>query len=152
MNNTKRQDEKFCRCLYYTSTAFAREMTIIAEEEFSVVGLAPSYAFLLMVINEKPGIQPKNIAETMQLSQSTITRLIEKLELKNFAIRRTEGKNTKVTPTEKSLLLQPELDAAWLKIYNRYTEILGNDYSTNLTSQIYDSLIKLGNHQAGQPA
>lgn len=143
MNNEIRKDEKFCRCLYYTSTAFAREMTTIAEEEFSVVGLAPSYAFLLMVINEKPGIQPKDISETMQLSQSTITRLIEKMEMKKFATREADGKYTRVHPTEKSLALQPELESAWSNIYNRYTGVLGKDYSAELTRQIYDSLKKL---------
>lgn len=74
----------------------------MAEEEFAVTGLAPSQAFLLMAVNDKPGIQPKEISAQMQLTASTVTRLIEKMEQRRFLERKFIGKFTKVYPTLKS--------------------------------------------------
>ena len=77
MEKTK---SKYCGCLYYSVNALSRVMTKIADEEFGVTGLSSSYAFLLMTVNEKPGIQPKEISQHMQLTPSTVTRLVEKME------------------------------------------------------------------------
>ncbi|MBK8406230.1 MAG: MarR family transcriptional regulator [Saprospiraceae bacterium] len=65
-------------------------------------GLSSSYAFLLMTVNNKPGIQPKEISEQMQLTASTITRLIEKMEQKKLLVRESTGRSTGVFPTDKA--------------------------------------------------
>ena len=85
MQETK---SKYCGCLYYSSNALARMMTKMADEEFAVTGLTSSYAFLLMSVNAKPGIQPMELSEHVQLTPSTITRLIEKMEVKQLLERK----------------------------------------------------------------
>ena len=65
---------KYGSCMYYSANALARIITKIAEEEFGTFGISPSYAFLLMTINDKPGIKPMEISEIMMLNPSTITR------------------------------------------------------------------------------
>ncbi len=131
------KDEKYCSCLYYSANALARVLTRLAEEEFAITGLAPSYAFLLMTVNDKPGIQPKEISEHMQLSPSTVTRLIEKLEHRGFVERKSQGKATRVFPTEKSKKLDRKIHTAWMNLYNRYTEVLGEKHARELTSNVY---------------
>ena len=80
----KEGKERYCGCLYYSANALSRMMTKMADEAFAKTGLAPSYAFMLMSINHKPGIHPKELSEHMQLTPSTVTRLLEKLEAKNL--------------------------------------------------------------------
>ncbi len=136
-------DSKYCGCLYFSANAIARIITKLAEEEFSSTGLTPSYAFLVMSINENPGIQPKDLSAEMLLTPSTITRLIEKLEHKNLVERKTVGKFTEVYPTEKSILLGNKIKESWMNLYKRYSEILGDEEGKNLTAQIYRAIKKL---------
>jgi len=136
-------DSKYCGCLYFSANAIARIITKLAEEEFSATGLTPSYAFLVMSINENPGIQPKDLSAEMLLTPSTITRLIEKLEHKNLVERKTVGKFTEVYPTEKSILLGNKIKESWMNLYKRYSEILGDEEGKNLTAQIYRAIKKL---------
>jgi len=46
----------YCKCLLYSANALSRAITKMAEEEFSVVELAPSYAFVVMTVNSNPGL------------------------------------------------------------------------------------------------
>lgn len=136
-------DSKYCGCLYYSSNALARVMTKIAAEEFSVTGLTPSYAFLIMIINDKPGIQPKEISEQMQLTPSTVTRLIEKMEHRGLLTRNSIGRCTEVIPTEEGAKLNVQIKDAWRKLYNRYMVLLGEKVGMELTSSIYNASKKL---------
>ena len=134
---------KYCNCLYYSANALARVLTKMAEEEFAITGLAPSYAFLLMAANDKPGIQPKEISEQMQLTASTVTRLIEKMEHRGFLERKSAGKFTKVYPTAKSKKLDKKIHAAWTSLYQRYSDLLGEELGKKLTAATYKAGQKL---------
>lgn len=116
----------------------------MAEEAFSVIGLSPSYAFLLMIVNENAGIQPGEIAVKMQLTPSTVTRLIDKLEHKGFLERTAEGRSTRVYATDKSLALQEKLLGSWRGLYKSYAGILGEEESRKLTDMCYNAYQKLG--------
>ena len=134
----------YCGCLYYSANALSRLMTKMADEEFVVTGLSTSYAFLLMTVNNKPGVQPKEISELMQLTPSTITRLIEKMEQKNLLERKSNGRITEVYPTGKSLELDKKIRDAWKNLYHRYTELIGEEEAKKLTGSIYDAVKKIG--------
>jgi DNA-binding MarR family transcriptional regulator len=118
-------------------------MTKMADEEFAITGLSSSYAFLLMTVNSKPGIQPKEISEQMQLTPSTITRLIEKMEQKQMLERKSIGRTTEVYPTDKSLELDKKIKMAWKNLYNRYSELIEEKEAKKLTESIYDTVKKL---------
>ncbi|MEM9894822.1 MAG: MarR family transcriptional regulator [Bacteroidota bacterium] len=118
-------------------------MTKISDEEFAVIGLSSSYAFLLMTVNEKQGIQPGEISQQMQLTPSTVTRLIEKMEYKGLLKRQSVGRTTEVYSTEKGLKLQPELKQVWQRLFKRYSEVLGKETAAKLTADIYASSQKL---------
>ena len=135
---------KYCGCLYYSANALGRVMTRIAEEEFAITGLAPSHAILLISVNEKPGIQPKELSDHMQLTPSTVTRLLEKLESKKLVERRSVGRATEVYPTEKSKELQPRIKEAWRNLYLRYTDALGEENAKLLTAKTYKAYQALG--------
>lgn len=138
-----KKEAKYCQCLYFTANALARNIGKIADEEFARTGLAPSYAFLLMTVNDEPGIQPGEIAAIMELKPSTVTRLIEKMEAKKMLERKTEGRHTKVYPTAKSKAINKEIHEAWNNLYKRYVKILGEKRSKDVTSAIHDVSMKL---------
>ncbi len=118
-------------------------MTKIADEEFKSTGLSTSYAFLLMTVNEKSGIQPMEISQQMMLTPSTVTRLIDKLENKKYLRREYEGKQVKVFPTEKSLVIDKKLRDNWLNLFKKYSDILGENVSVDLTVGISKAVEKM---------
>ena len=128
---------EYQECLYYSSNALARIMTKMADEEFAPTGLAPSFAFLLMTIEKGNKVHPKSISEQMMLTPSTITRLIEKMEYRGLVNRKTVGKNTEVTLTDKAKELIPAITKCWNNLHKRYSDILGENGGSILTDKIY---------------
>ena len=133
-------ETKYCGCLYYSANALARVMTRMAEEEFASTGLTPSYAFVLMTVNSQPGIQPKELSQHMQLTPSTVTRLVEKLEARGFLERNIIGRSTEIYPTSKSLELNDKIEEAWKNLYNRYSNLVGENEGKELTQKIKNAL------------
>lgn len=105
----KATESKYSKCLYFAANNLARKVEKLALESWKPVDLSPSHAYLLMMVLEEPGLQPGCLADHLQLSPSTITRLIEKLEEKQLVTRTTEGKMTLVFPSEKGTALLPSL-------------------------------------------
>ncbi|MCA6440246.1 MAG: MarR family transcriptional regulator [Chitinophagaceae bacterium] len=122
-------DSKYKQCLYFTSGALARKVEKLAIESWKRVDLSPSHAYLLMLVLDEPGIQPGVLAEELQLSPSTVTRLIEKLETKKLVIRTTEGKITNVYPTPKSKEMHHQFKECVHDFYENYAGILGKEES-----------------------
>ena len=118
--------------LYYTTTAFSREISAIAEIAFADLGLTPSDAYLIMCVNEKPNIQPTEISEKILLAPSTITRMIEKLEKRSIVTRATEGKYTFVAPTAKGKDIFTSVIQKWDEVGAIFAQKLGESTVTNL--------------------
>jgi MarR family transcriptional regulator, organic hydroperoxide resistance regulator len=118
--------------LYYTTTAFSREIASIAEIAFADLGLTPSDAYLIMCVNEKPNIQPTEISEKILLAPSTITRMIEKLEKRSIVTRSTEGKYTFVAATAKGKEVYTAIIEKWDHVGAMFTQKLGDSTVSSL--------------------
>ncbi len=132
----KTSESKYCRCLYFTANALARKTEKLAQQSWKKVDLSPSHAYLLMIVIEKPGEQPGALATELQLTPSTITRLIEKLEEKKLVIRTTTGKMANVYPTPKAKELMPVLQSCLYEFYTGYCDILGKAESAKLVQDM----------------
>jgi len=130
-------------CLFFTANSLARVMTSLGEEEFQTTGLAPHYAFILILVCEKPGLSQKELGGYLQLTPSTITRFVDKLEGKSFLRRRMEGKAVFLEPTEQGKALIPSLEAAWKRLYERYSKQLGYKEGDELTKKVWEATLKL---------
>ena len=130
-------------CLYFTANSLARVITRMAEEEFGKTGLSPSHAFLVMLVNDHPGIAQKELADNLQLAPSTVTRFIDALVYKGYLTRQTEGKASKAYPTDEGKNLQSTIEDAWTNLHKRYAKVLGLREGDALTAMIdaaYDKL------------
>jgi len=125
----KTSESKFCGCLYFTTNALARKVEKLAVESWKKIGLAPSHAYLLKLVIDEPGMQAGVLAEQLQLTPSTITRLIEELEEKKLVTRVTEGKTTNVFPTQKAKEMKPQIKQCIEEFHEKYVKILGKEES-----------------------
>lgn len=139
----KASDSKYKHCMYFIANALGRRIEKLAMETWKQVDLSPSHAYLLLLVIEEPGIQPTAISEQLLLTPSTITRLIEKLEDKGLASRSTEGKLTRVYPTEKAKALFPKLMECVQHFTEHSTNILGKDESFRMVNNMASLADKL---------
>ena len=128
----KTSESRYSDCIYFVSNSLARKVDKLASDAWKKVNLAPSHAYLLMIVIDKPGSQPGMLSEELHLTPSTVTRLIEKLEDKKLVTRLTQGKTTNVFPTQKGKDLVPKLRACVQEFNTAYLEILGKEESEKL--------------------
>jgi DNA-binding MarR family transcriptional regulator len=140
-------EQYFCGCLYFTANHLARLMNKMAEEEFAPIGLSPTYAFLIMAVNDHPGITQTELSRTLHVAPSTTTRFVEKLEVKKLVERKNEGKLTFVFLTEKGAGILEDIKRCWKHLYKRYAEILGEETAKQLTSQTHFAAMELEKHK-----
>ncbi|MDF2958901.1 MAG: transcriptional regulator, MarR family protein [Paenibacillus sp.] len=124
-------------CLYFTANRLSRIITKMAEDEFAVSGLSPTYAFLLMAVYEKEGISQKELGEILHLQPSTVTRLIEKLAVKGLIYNRVEGRLSLIYTTDKGKALEDVINRCWTNLRSRYAAILGEKEGDDLTLHLY---------------
>ena len=132
-------------CLYFTANSLARLITRMAEEEFRKTGLSPSYAFLMMLVTDNPGIGQKELCEKLHLAPSTVTRFIDTLVYRRYLTRQSEGKASNVYPTETGEKLRKPIDEAWKNLHQRYASVLGLKEGDELTAMIDTASEKLSN-------
>jgi len=130
-------------CLYFSANALARNVGKMADEAFRETGLSPSYAFMVMLVNEQPGITLKELTEHLHLAPSTLTRFTDKLVYKGIVERDHEGKTVRIYPTKKGKSLEKPIAAAWKRLYQNYSAVLGEQAGKDLTKTIYTSNQKL---------
>ena len=127
---------RYGACLLFAANALARAVTVIGDVQFAKLGLSYSHAYLLNEVAQYPGQTPTMLSETLFLSPSTITRLIEKLEGKGLVRRQPEGKHTLVFATEAGQSLAPAIAKAWQDNWATFAESLGEAEALQLTKQI----------------
>ena len=127
----------FAESLFFSSNALNRQLNTMADDAFRELGLTSSYAFLLMMVNDQPGIQPMDLSKKLGLTPSTITRLVEKMEYRGYVNRRSEGRSTHIKVTEKGEQLCTKLEQAWVNLKRSYTSILGDRYTKVLSEMTY---------------
>lgn len=132
----KSSESRYNKCLYFSANALARKIEKIATDSWKEAGLSPSHGYLLMMVLDEPGVQPTAISHELQLTPSTITRLIEKLEDAKLLVRTTEGKLTNIYPTPKAKELYPKMKNCVNNFYQKYTAVLGEQESSRVVSSI----------------
>ena len=135
---------RFSACLLFSANALSRAITAIGDEEFGRFGMCYSHAYMLCEVVGQPGITPSELSETLYLTPSTITRLVEKLEQKHLVRRESEGKKTLIYPTAEGIDLQPEIAEAWDRVGKHYSELIGETDICRLTQQVFKAAQALG--------
>ena len=130
-------------CLFFTVNRVSRIVAKMAEDEFSMSGLSPTYAYLLMAVYDKEGISQKELGEILHLQPSTITRLVEKLISRGLIYSDVNGRISLIYTTDKGKELEKTIHECWMNLRSRYRDILGEKEGDELTlrlDQISDQL------------
>ena len=124
----------FEECLYFNSNALARTVTRIWTEAYKPFGLSPPHAFLIKVVLAKPGILPRELAEQLNLSRSTVTRFLDSLEKKGFITRKAtvnDGREIQIFPTLQAKKIEQKLAKTRDLLTKEMQETIGDDVMAN---------------------
>ncbi|GAB3746455.1 MarR family winged helix-turn-helix transcriptional regulator [Spirosoma pomorum] len=135
---------RFSACLLFSANALSRAVTAIGDEEFGRYGLSYSHAYLLCLVVDQPGVTPTELSSALYLTPSTVTRLVEKLEQKQFVRRESEGKKTLVYPTSEGESLRQDIASAWDRVGDRCAKLVGEENMCQLTKQVLKAAQALG--------
>ncbi len=139
----KKTEELFHHCLYFTANSLARKITRIADGAFRKTGLSPSHAFLIMLVNDYPGIGPKQLGDHLNLAPSTVTRFVDALIYKGLLTKASQGKNTFIYITDQGKELLDPIAGAWKNLYDSYSNFLGEKQGKDLTAELDAATKKL---------
>jgi DNA-binding MarR family transcriptional regulator len=129
--------------LYFSSGALARQIEKVAKEAWKPSGLHPSQAYLLQLIADSKLPYPTMFAKGMELSPSTITRMLENLEKKDLITRDAYATLSVVTVTDKGWQLWPVLLECQKAFIDRCKKLLGEQEHDRLISAMKDTTDKL---------
>lgn len=126
--------------LFFLTGALSRKLTNQADEAFATVGLSSSHALLLWLISNNPNVQPSQLANQMQLKPSTITRLVQKLERRQFVEKQSEGRAISIRCTDEGASLAQDIEQKWEQFIQQKREQLGDRYVEVLSKMIDNAL------------
>ncbi|MFV0559527.1 MAG: MarR family winged helix-turn-helix transcriptional regulator [Enterococcus sp.] len=130
-------------CLFFSVKKLDRLLNKMADEAFRKTGLAPTYGFILLILNEKDGLPQKDIAKMLYSAPSTIARFVEKLEFKHYVKTVNDGRLSLVYLTDEGREFVKEVDSSWEELHHAYEAILGNEMSHSLSEDINHATEKL---------
>ena len=92
---------------------------------------------------EKPGIKQKDLAKFLNLNQSTVSRFVDLLINKGYLKKVVEGKKSCAHPTDAAKALHETIQQAWKNLYEKYSQILGEEQGKELTKNTCEAYKKL---------
>jgi DNA-binding MarR family transcriptional regulator len=123
-------------CLFFSVKKLDRILNKMADEAFRKTGLAPTYAFILLVLMEKDGLPQKDIAQILFSAPSTIARFVEKLEYKGLIKTVVDGRKSLVYLTDAGRELSKEIDLSWDELHAAYGKVLGQSQSDEFAKEL----------------
>lgn len=135
--------EQFENCLLYNTRKLDQELTKLAINEFKHLNLHPTYAYILTYIHKNEYVLTKQIVNTLNLSSSTITRMIDKLIDQGYVIRGSDKSTCVIYLTSHGINLIPEINIAWENFHRKYSTNFEQDQIIKLNDNITEMLATL---------
>jgi MarR family transcriptional regulator, temperature-dependent positive regulator of motility len=129
----------FEHCLYFNTTALARQLEREWADAFAPFELTAPQAFMLRTVLDKPGLLQREIADSMAISRPTATRALDGLAAKGFIQRmgsEHDGREQTVHPTPAAIAIHADLNEASRAVAKRLKKVLGQECFADTVSKI----------------
>ena len=128
----------FDRCIYFNTTALARQLDRIWTTAFAPFDLTPPQGFMLRAVLARPGLLQSELADELRIARATATRGLDGLESKGLIVRNksTEDKReSAITPTDEALEIKDALNAASSAVTERLSALFGETVFAGFVEQ-----------------
>lgn len=99
-------------CVAFITNKAAKKMADAFNERLSKVGITRVQWIALFYLGKKEGISQKEFGELMEIKDSTVARLIDRMENEGYLYRKKDSKDRRITNvylTEKGKTYREEL-------------------------------------------
>lgn len=120
----------FDHCLYFNTSALARQLEREWTQAFAVFELTPPQGFTLRAVMDGPGLAQSQLADALAIARPTATRVLDGLAAKGLIERRNserDGREFLIYPTQQALDIREALTTASGKVTKRLKKLLGED-------------------------
>ncbi|MFV0365087.1 MAG: MarR family winged helix-turn-helix transcriptional regulator [Mangrovibacterium sp.] len=128
--------EFFDSCLYFRLNRILRTLTQHADAAFAQHKLSSSYAYLLILVGNNPKIGTVDLSNELNLSPSTVTRLVDKMVAQGYLERVKDGKRCEISCTEVGTAMAVELLQTWQKFQQDMSKQVGDEVYNGLNSEL----------------
>ncbi len=140
-----RSDESILKkCLFFTSNRLANVLRRIVNDIYEETGIATPYIYLLIVVNQYPGITITELSEKLDIAPSTCTRFVNDLVKQGMLRKEQEWKTVHVTLTEFGREKAEGIDAGVAKVREKLRNAISDDEYQNLASAMSKMADRLG--------
>src|SRR6478609_4446260 len=104
----------FDHCIYFNTSALARQLERIWTKAFKPFDLTPPQAFMLRAVLDRPAMLQSELADAMKIARPTATRALDGLEAKGLIERRAtkrDRRECEVHATASATELKDSLNA-----------------------------------------
>jgi DNA-binding MarR family transcriptional regulator len=133
--------------LYFAVSKLHRNIVRIADATFKEVGLAPSYAMLLMLLHEWKVLSPTEISNSLDISPSTTTRFIDKLVKQKLVERRFEGIYSYISLTTTGQQKIPEIMGLFEEMEYQLQHLVTKTKAIKVKPQLLDMATAIQEHK-----
>jgi len=126
-------------CLYFNTTALARQLEKQWAKAFAPFELTPPQAFLLRIVLDRPGLMQCEIASALAISRPTATRALDGLMAKGLIERRSSGRDGReqaIFPTAPAISMHMQLNEASGQVTRQLKKLLGADVFADTVTKI----------------
>ena len=130
----------FDHCLYFNTTALARQLEREWAKAFEPFDLTPPQAFLLRAVLDQPGLMQCEIATALTIARPTATRALDGLMAKGLIERRSserDGREQSIFPTASAIAMHALLNEASFKVGRRLKKLLGADVFADTVARVH---------------
>ncbi len=134
----------FDHCIYFNTTALARQLEKAWTRAFKEFGLTPPQAFMLRAILDQPGLAQCEIARQLFIARPTATRALDGLVAKGMVVRRgskADGREQVIYPTAVAVAMRGALTEASRRAGDRLKGQLGEDAFKDTVNKIRNARI-----------
>lgn len=118
--------------MHAEANRFSRELSKYFDSFFSEDNLAASYVELLLILKERGETGQSELAESLHLAPSTITRFLARLEKRGWVEKKAEGRAVRAALTTTGKRKVKELEKSYMLAKEGLEQILGNKYVETL--------------------
>jgi DNA-binding MarR family transcriptional regulator len=129
----------FDHCLYFNTTALARQLEREWTAAFEPYDLTPPQAFMLRAVLDKPGLAQRELAASLVISRPTATRALDGLSAKGLIERRAsdqDGREYFIFATPGAAGIHVALNEASGRVTRRLKRLLGESTFVETVGQV----------------
>ena len=131
------------RCLFFTANRLSKVLRRIVNEEYADTGISAPHIYILIVVNQYPGITISELSEKMDIAPSTCTRFVNALVKQGMVKKEQEWKTVHVSLTDLGREKTKRIDACLMRLHERCAAVIGEEAYRRLAAAMWQAADQL---------